>query len=228
MHDITNVGTGEWLAIGWFTPDYRTLAEKLSLNLAEHAVPYHLFARNKIGNGWDTRQKPTVVLEAMDIYPGKALILMDADCIVGGDVGPATHLGACDVGISTKPRWGRKNRIILTASSRVIVFKPTPGARAFAQEWASLCNKAGPGRDEPSLAWAYISRPEISYAHLNPRYAGLEVGVNAGMDDVVIWHQSAHNEGRWEGPLKWLERKYFRTGRTKAEVRRRAETVAKA
>ena len=39
-----------------------------------------------------------MVLEAMDAYPGKTVILMDVDCLVRGDIEPVTQIGG-DVGI---------------------------------------------------------------------------------------------------------------------------------
>ena len=80
----------DWLVIGWFTPDYRGLAERFAGNLNRFAIPHHLFAK-PIGSGWDTSRKPSVILEAMDLYPGKTIILMDVDCIVDGDIRPVLN-----------------------------------------------------------------------------------------------------------------------------------------
>jgi hypothetical protein len=90
---------GDWLAIGWFTEDstYRPLAEALAANLSQHGAPFHLFAKPSLG-AWNTRRKPAVVLEAMDAYPGKTLVLMDVDCRLRGDIEPVTQIGG-DVGI---------------------------------------------------------------------------------------------------------------------------------
>jgi hypothetical protein len=66
-----------WAVIGWFTPDYRPLAQSFAANLSQNSVPFHLFAREKQGHGWSTLAKPAVVLKAMERHPGKTLILMD-------------------------------------------------------------------------------------------------------------------------------------------------------
>ena len=76
--DLVGGQIGDWLVIGWFTEDstYRPLAEAFGANLSQHGAPFHLFAKPSLG-AWNTRWKPAVVLEAMDAYPGKTLVLMD-------------------------------------------------------------------------------------------------------------------------------------------------------
>src|SRR5262245_42953256 len=86
LGDLKGGRVEDWLVIGWFTEDatYRPLAERFATNLAEHGAPFHLFAKPVLGKGWNTWRKPSVVLEAMDAYPGKAIVLMDVDCTVRG------------------------------------------------------------------------------------------------------------------------------------------------
>lgn len=230
--DIIAEGKRDWLVIGWFTPDYRPLAEKFASNLKQHGAHFHLFARPKLAKGWNTLQKPDVVLTAMDRYPGKSLALMDVDCIVRGDVSPALDIDG-DVGVSIKARQTRKGkawqkRIVVVASSRVVVFRPTAGARAFAEEWRELCKTAHYSGDETALTWAYLRRPDVAYSYVPERYKAWEVGGKSMPDDAVIVHRSAHAESaRWDtawdtikGALKALERP-FRTGRTKRDVQAR-------
>jgi hypothetical protein len=221
-------GTPEgWLAIGWFTPDYRPLAEKFAANLVEHGAPFHLFARPKLTEGWNTLQKPSVVLAAMDAYPAQSLVLMDVDCIIRGDISPVKNIAA-DVGITIKARQVRgrdrmsQKRVIVTASSRVVVFRPSEGARAFASEWQRLCGRATTGGDEAHMIWAYLLRPEISYAQVREGYAGREISRDTG--SAVIAHDSVHDKAHtWsiKPALKAFERRFLRTGRTKAEMRLR-------
>ncbi len=222
--DIRKDSDKDWLVIGWFTPDYRPLAEKLASQLEAHNAPFHLFARSKLHMEWDTRQKPSVVLEAMSVHPGKVLVLMDVDCIVCGDIEPATKL-TTDVALSVKARQTRKGRawqkqIVITLGSRVVVFRPTPGAQAFAEEWRRQCAKSKVGGDETAMAWAYLRCPEVAYSQLDPRYSGREVDAIGHPEGVVILHDSAHDPQRGgesvKGWLKALERRYLRTGRTKA------------
>jgi hypothetical protein len=222
--DITGGTVGDWLVTGWFTPNYRPLAEKLAANLAQHGAPFHLWARAKAASGWNTWQKPSVVLATMDAYPGKTVVLMDADCIVSADISPVAAFPG-DVSLTVKARdvrllRGLHKRISFSTSSRVVVFHPTEGARAFAAEWERMCKTASYGGDEPSMAWAYLNRQGISYHHLDPRYAGDEVGNT--VPDAVIRHYGAH--GRTKGSvvgnlLKDIERRFFRSGRSQAAKR---------
>jgi hypothetical protein len=207
----------DWLVVGWFTPDYRPIAEAFAANLAQHNAPFHLFAKPKLG-GWDTLRKPSIVIEAMDTCPDKALVLMDVDCTVSGDIAPAAHIPG-DVGFAMHARrvrllWPMHKRITIKASSRVVVFRPTEGARAFAVEWERQCKKPemGAGDDEAAMAAAYlVQRPGIAYCYLDSRYSGLATS------SAVICHDSAHERMPKlgiKGTLKAVE-KLFRTGRTK-------------
>jgi hypothetical protein len=230
-HDIKS-GTSEgWLAIGWFTPDYRPLAEKCAANLAEHGIPFHLFARTKLAKGWNTRQKASVVLDAMESYPNPSLILMDVDCTVRGDIAPALNI-AGDVGLVLKAQQTRRGwiwlkRVSVLATSRVVVFRPTDGARRFAEEWREQCKTAHYPGDETAMTWAFLRRPDVAYSHLDDRYRAWEMGARSMPIDALIVHQSAH-EKAWASPIaaakgfaKAIERRYFRGGRTTRKVRER-------
>jgi hypothetical protein len=227
QEDIVGGSGCDWLAIGWFTPDYRPLAEKLAASLREHGAPFHLFARTKPVKGWSTHQKPAVVMAAMDAYPGKTLVLMDVDCIVTGDIAPVTRI-AGDVGLAIKARRGRRSRIVFTLSSRVVVFRPTPGARVFAEMWDAECVASGRLNDEPAMAWAFIKHPELAYSHLDQRYIGREVDAANSIDGITIWHDSAHERARrrsspvkrFRDAVKSVEKLFFRRGATRAELQR--------
>lgn len=232
--DIVRGMPNDWLVIGWFTPDYKALANDFAGNLSEYGAPLHLWLRPKLVDGWNTSQKPDVVLTAMDAYPGKTLVLMDVDCIVQGDIAPVTNGISGDVGITVFARNvpGRMDRrlrvgadrcwrhhIAVECSSRVVVFKPTAGARAFALAWRHVIATSHVNHDEHSMVWAYLLRPDVSFTFIDIRYSGRDVGQ---VPDAVICHDSEHNKinaARCSGlqeMLKGLERRYLRTGRTKA------------
>jgi hypothetical protein len=112
--------------------------------LARAKSPFHLFGKPSLG-AWNTRRKPSVVLEAMDTYPGKTVVLMDVDCAVRGDIAPVTGIRG-DVGIVViarnvrrKGRWA--HWLNVECSSRVVVFRPTDGARTFARTWADTIER---------------------------------------------------------------------------------------
>jgi hypothetical protein len=227
MHDI--VSTSEFNAgrnhvvVGWFTPDYRTLAERLADQLAAAGSPFHLYAWNKHPGGWDTSPKPTVVLHALDRYPARTVILMDVDCSVYGDLSPLSGLPG-DVGITIRARpqmrWGRPRarQVVVLASSRVVVFQPFAGAVTFAREWQRLCVTRNPSYrgDEGAMVWAYLNCPWVSYYQIAPEFAAQ--GDPGRIPGAVIEHDSAHDRERgatWKGRLKNLEKRWLRTGRTR-------------
>jgi hypothetical protein len=221
--DLKGGTPGDWLVVGWFTEDatYRPLAEAFAANLAEPGAPFHLWAKPALA-GWNTRRKPSVVLEAMDAYPGKTVVLMDVDCLVRGNIGSVTNVRG-DVGIVVIARNQRKGKrwahwLAVECSSRVVVFRPTDGARAFARAWADTIERSTVNHDEHSMAWAYLSSPGVHFDYIPQEYSARELGT---IPDAVIVHDSAHDEQRRaeRGPirlaLRALERRFLRTGRTR-------------
>lgn len=191
-------------------------------------------AASEAGRWLEPSQKPDVVLTAMDAYPGKTLVLMDVDCMVQGDIAPVTSGISGDVGITVFARNvpGRMDRrlrvgahrcwrhhIAVECSSRVVVFKPTAGARAFALEWRHVIATSHVNDDEHSMVWAYVRRPDVSFTFIDIRYSGREAGQ---VPDAVICHDSEHNKIKaahrsgLQEVLKGFERRYLRIGRTKA------------
>ena len=221
--DLVGGSAGEWLVTGWFTEDavYRPLAETFAANLSAHCAPYHLWAKPSLG-AWNTRRKPAVVLEAMDAYPGKTVVLMDVDCLVRGDIAHMTNVRG-DVGIVVIARNVRRKRrwahwLSVECSSRVVVFRPTDGARAFAQTWADQIERSHVNHDEHSMAWAYLSSPGVDFDFIDQRFSAREIGQ---IPDAVIEHDSAHDEERraqrspFKLALREFERRFLRTGRTR-------------
>jgi hypothetical protein len=217
--DIRGGLADDWLVVGWFTPSYRSLSEAFAAQLDQHGAPHHLFARPSLGE-WNTTRKPAVVMEAMDAYPGKTIVLMDVDCIIRGEVEPVTQV-AGDVGIvviarnqKNGKRW--RHWLALECSSRVVVFRPTDKARAFAQKWASHISDSAVCHDEHSMAWAFLSSPDVRFTYLDQAYSGREVSL---LPDGIITHDSAHEKRKRGGFKQWLRaiEQPFRTGRTKAD-----------
>jgi len=215
--DIRGGTPTDWLVCGWFTPDYRHLAEKFAANLDQAGAPYHLWAKPKSERGWNTWRKPSVVLETIDAYPGKTVILMDVDCVVRGDIEPVSRI-AGDVGLTIIARsarlfWPPHERIVIKAISRVVVFRPMKAARGFASEWARRCEATHYEGDEAALRAAFLTCPGVAFSHLDRRYSGLHEGAEA-----VVGHESEHAKTRLPTigeRLKGIEQ-HFRTGRTRA------------
>jgi hypothetical protein len=204
-----------WLVVGWFTPDYQTLAQTFADNLCRIDIPCHLFGK-PAGNGWDTSPKPSVVLEAMDRYPRKTIILMDVDCIVDGDISLLSELD-CDVSFRLSARRRRHERITVQASSRVMVVKPTARARQFISDWAHCCEGPEPN-DEVNLLYAYLKNGDVSHVQPPECFQAWDISDENAPADTVIWHNSAHAQNE-PLTLKKIVRAFekpFRSGRTKA------------
>lgn len=216
--DLKGGHVGGWIVAGWFTPNYRPLAEAFAANLTEHGAPFHLWAKPPLGS-WNTGRKPSVVLETLDAYPGKTVVLMDVDCVVRGDIAPMTNVSG-DVAITVIARNMRQRRrwaywLAVECSSRVVVFTPTDGARAFARAWSDTLEHSTVDHDEHAMAWAYLSSPKVRFDYIDQAYSAREMGTLPG---AIIEHDSAHDEQRRaaRGPIKSalraFERKFLRRG----------------
>jgi hypothetical protein len=159
----------------------------------------------------------------MDAYPGKAILLMDVDCIVRGDIAPMAAIEG-DAAMRLLARNTEGFDVSVFVSSRVMAFRPTDGARNLVMEWERFCKTSSKG-DENALTWAYLSRSEGAYSQLDRCYAGIEI--TEASKDCIIVHRAAHNTHmRQDGALqtvgRWLKanERPFRTGRTRRFVKR--------
>jgi len=199
---------GDWLVVGWFTPDYRPLAEKFAANLETYQAPFHLFFKSKSEKGWNTWRKPSVVLQAMAAYPDKTIVLMDVDCILKGDMVPLTQIGG-DVGIRVNARrarllWPMHKRVVLKATSQVAVFHPTAAAKRFALEWERQCAQTHYSGDEAAMLQAFLTVQSVAFTQIGK--------------PAMVSHESAHAVRKpmtMKQRMKAIERR-FRTGRTQA------------
>lgn len=189
-HDLT-----DWLVIGFFTPNYRELAETFANSLRNQNHPHHLFAVESSGT-WShvTMLKPTVILNAMDHYPDKSLILMDVDCIVNGPLDELAHFQpnadvSCYTTLTMKQL--RRHRQNFSLSSRVMLIRPTAGARDFMNKWREACDeRPWMYGAERNLVLAFTRAVGVSFSPLSATYSGREVGT-ARATNAIITHKSA-------------------------------------
>lgn len=210
--DLKNGPDKDYIVAGWFTPDYRDLAEKFIGNLQEYDIPYHLYAKHKIYGGWNTKQKPSVAIQALKDYQNKVVILMDIDCIINDDIGYLSRLPG-DIAISSFVKTTKSNWVQVHCSSRVIVFNPTGQALKFARMWNQWTQSDDTKGDETGLAKAFVTTKGVYFTYLSRLYSGRNIGTVEG---AVIEHDS-EREKRYGSfhPLKWLEKKFIRSGKSK-------------
>ncbi len=211
---LGDAGRG-WMVTGFFTPDYAPLADALAVNLRLLDQPHHLFAVARNGD-WNsqTMRKPRIVLDAMALYPGKTLVLMDVDCMVRQPLdgflaaAPATDM-SCGMAVKTK-RLGR-HRQRTSLSSRVIVIRPTAGAGQVMRRWEQACTeRPWMHGDEPNLVLALARSPGCSFAPLDDRHSGREAG-SAPADAVIVHHSARGHGSRFERALTRLKARLLGT-----------------
>jgi hypothetical protein len=218
--DIRGGEVRDLVVTGWFTPDYRPLAERFAANLTQYNAPYHLWAKPKL-DGLSRLErillKPAIVLETMAAYPGKTVILMDTDCVIQGDISPMAQFPE-DVGITVFtgeiPRRRTDWRIWLGTSTRVLVFRPTDAAQSLARKWAENVKTHG-GHEERCMALAFLSSPSVRFHYMDLTYSGREI---TDLPDAVVGHDSRlHGQAKPKSGIRrllTLLEKPFRSGRT--------------
>lgn len=217
--DISSRSDAGWLVVGWFTPDYRPVAERFAHNLNIYNAPHQLYAVESFGRSFveRTRKKPEIVLRALSDFPDKTIVLMDVDSIVSGDIEPVTDILG-DVGVIMKARQEKLPRLSLAASSRIMVFRPTADARRFAEAWKAICADPAHSKwdDELCLAWTFVTHSDVRCQHIPVEYSARGMGE---CKNQVISHKSENAVRSNQGFsvrrfLKSVEKRLFRTGRS--------------
>ena len=201
--DIIHEAQTDFIVTGFFTPDYFPLAYALSKNLVDCGISHHLYARPKSIGQWghQTLQKPSVLKAARRDHPNCALILMDVDCRVRGDISPILDtVGDIAVPMGRKPM---KNGTALKPGTRVLLVKPTAQSDAFLKLWDEMCHLdiQPVENDEIRLQMAMEeSAGQFAVATLPQIFSGKEIR-KATPSDIIV-HDSARDEARLLGPFR--------------------------
>jgi hypothetical protein len=203
--DIVGVGSAAppYVAVSFFTPNYRPLAENLARDLAQTNNPYHLIARDKGDATWRNvvHWKPEIVLQAMDLYPQSPIILLDADSTVRGSLAPAFDFTG-DVSARPKLRltnhiWPFRKKTVLHISSRSMAFKQNARVHKLLADWRDELRDAAyhQGGCEMALRFVIMRSVGLAFTPMDPRYCGLETD-KAPPDAVVVHSSHSRHAGR--------------------------------
>lgn len=201
MTDIVCVTPGDFIVIGFFTPDYRPLATALAGQLGStshhfYAVPDEEWQRAIL-------LKPTIVLHGMRDYPLRTLVLMDVDCQMRDDISEWIAGLTTDITLPARIRRGSRRHGRVLFSSRVMAIAPTEASKRLVLNWQALCNSAKAPLfsrlcDERELVGAIGSNHGATIAFTPDEYAGLDAS-NAPSGAKIV-HVSEHAK-RFDGVL---------------------------
>jgi len=201
--DVTSATAEPYVTVGFFTPNYRPLAEALAEDLALTKNPYHLIARDKGDATWRNvvHWKPEIILEAMNLYPKSNIILLDVDSSVRGSLRPiidfAGDVSARPKLMLTKHIWPFRKKTVLHISSRSMVFKPNDRVRTFLADWRDELRTATyhQGGCEMALRFVITRSVGLAFTPMDLRYCGLETD-KAPPDAVVVHSSHSRHAGR--------------------------------
>jgi hypothetical protein len=200
---VDDKASAPYVVTGFFTPNYRPLAEDLAKDLAETHNPFHLVARDKGTATWRNvvHWKPEIVLDVMDLYPNSNIILLDVDCSVRGSLLPAFDFTG-DISARSKLRltnhiWPFRQKTVLQISSRSMAFKPNARVRKFLADWRDELATATyyQGGCEMALRFVIMRSTGLAFCPMDPRYSGLEAD-KAAPDAVVVHSSHSRHAGR--------------------------------
>jgi hypothetical protein len=204
--DIINVGEAgprPYVVTGFFTPNYRPLAEALAKDLTATGNPHHLVAREKGSATWRNvvHWKPEIVLEVMDLYPESSIILLDVDCSVRGSLAPMLDFTG-DISARAKLRltnhvWPFRQKTVLHISSRSMVFRPNERVRRFLADWRDELRTATyyQGGCEMALRFVVMRSVGLAFVPMDDKYSGLEVDT-AATNAIVVHSSESRHAGR--------------------------------
>jgi len=204
--DIVSVGSGApapYVVVGFFTPNYRPLAESLAKDLTETNNPHHLIAREKGSATWRNvvHWKPEIILEAMDHYPQSSIVFMDVDSSVRGSLLPTLDFTG-DISARAKLRlsnhiWPLRKKTILHISTRSMVCKPNERVRKFLADWRDELRTATyyQGGCEMAMRFVIMRSTGLAFCPMDPKYSGLEAD-RAPADAVVVHSSASRHAGR--------------------------------
>jgi hypothetical protein len=231
--DLIRAGSSPaFVVVGFFTPDYRDQAKGLASSIDRHTDPvqvaYHLYAVPKpAGSAWNDiiLMKPQIVLRAMQDYPGVTIVLMDVDCRVNSEIsglGDAVKTG--DIGIRYVAKMHSSESDLDWFTSRVLVVRPTEGAKLLVTNWLRICQSDTRRNDEVMLSVAIRITPSATLEVIPFDFSGVEETKLAGRK-AAITHISAHSQSKTGHPLRTFVKKWRRqmfaslTGRPYHEIK---------
>lgn len=164
----------DFIVCGWFTPDYAHWAHRLRTNLDKLDLPHDFVLCRPREGSWAkaTLRKAEHVLAAMQRHPGKAIVFLDVDCeVMDRDRLIALADIPGDVAFYLRTKFRRAGGARLDTRSGTMLFKATPGAKAFAEKWAELSRAAPPYCvDQNSLTVTIGKVPDCLVNFFDKRY----------------------------------------------------------
>lgn len=197
-----------YIVAGFYTPDYERWVGPLQASLDQHNQPHDFVLVEKHGSSWEanTMAKAAHILAAMDRHPGKVIIWLDVDCIVLGDLSPLADIRG-DVAFRMHSKFRRHHKgTRFRAQSGTMVFRPTPEARQFVENWRIASEKAPYAEiDQSSQVVAMAASINTSFVPLplvycvNPPERGTVPGAVIQHDSAAVHFQKVSRWTRYLG-----------------------------
>ena len=159
---------------------------------------------------WETNTmaKARHILAAMDRHPDQVIVWLDVDCIVHGDLSPLADIRG-DVAFRMHSKFRRHHKgARFRAQSGTMVFRPTPEARQFAENWKVASERAPYGEiDQSSQVVAMAESIGTTFVPLpliycvNPDERGKVPGVVVQHDSAAVSFPKVSGWRRYVGRL---------------------------
>ncbi len=197
-------GDQSFVACAFYTPNY--LEQVLSLKASlERLGINHYFRRYERGATWEatTRLKPVFVHHALERFPDKDVLYLDADAVVRRPLDFFDTV-ATDVSILFHHvRAGGTNYLRISAGT--VFVRNTDGGRRFATLWKEAEQHCGPlTLDEDMIYMAFTDMAGISITVLPPSY--VKIFDKPGEMPVIEHFQASRSQFKWRRLIRKARR----------------------
>ena len=184
-----------YIVCGWYTPDYKRWADKLSAGLDRLGIDRDIVAVPKLDGGWErnTLRKAAEVRRAIDRHPDRPIVFLDVDCEVLGPLDDLVNTRA-DVRLYIRVKRRRSSGEVKWGGIRsgTMVLNPTSGARELVDLWVAESEAAHYGDvDQSTLAIALAKASSTSYAPMPLAYCAT---IGDKHPYPIILHDSASKD----------------------------------
>ncbi len=197
-------GGQSYVACAFYTPNY--LEQVLSLKASLEALGInHYLKRYARARTWEatTRLKPVFVDHALDKFPDKDVLYLDADAVVRR---PLEFFDGVSSDISIlfhHIQAGGTN--YLRVSAGTVFVRNTVGGRKFARLWKDAEPHCGPlTLDEDMIYMAFSDMAGISITVLAPNY--VKIFDRPGEEPVIEHFQASRQQFKWRRVIRKAKR----------------------
>jgi hypothetical protein len=197
-------GGQPYVACAFYTPNYLEQVLSLKASLEKLGIN-HYFKRYERGPTWEatTRLKPVFVHHALERFPDKDVLYLDADAVVRRPLTLFDDVTTDMAILFHHVRAGGTNYLRISAGT--VFVRNTEGGRRFATLWKDAEGQCGPlTLDEDMIYMAFTDMAGVSITVLPPAY--VKIFDKPGEQPVIEHFQASRTQFKWRRLIRKARR----------------------